>query len=150
LEIAGDVNVVSGVYRVNGVAIGASNQTPWTSDINAAGFTLYSVGKIGIGMTPTYLLDVSSTPIGSTVGSLMAMARLAFGDPNVDQLRFSGYRSIADANWTGVEWRIRRTVDATDMAWLGGPDSGKAAPTNRPGPKAGTCLSIGGTGFRNA
>jgi hypothetical protein len=43
VDVVGDVNV-TGAYRVNGVAI-ATSQTPWTSDIAAAGFALNNVGS---------------------------------------------------------------------------------------------------------
>jgi len=63
LDVTGDVNI-SGTYRVNGVPIstgGSGSQTPWTSDIDAAGFTLKNAGKIGIGTAaPGNLLHVAA------------------------------------------------------------------------------------------
>ncbi len=52
LDVAGDLNI-TGTFRVNGAPIGggSGNQTPWTSDINAAGYSLNSAGHIGIGVT---------------------------------------------------------------------------------------------------
>jgi hypothetical protein len=49
LEVQGDVSV-TGVYRINGVPISTS-QTPWTQDIDGAGFKLKNVSGIGIGVT---------------------------------------------------------------------------------------------------
>jgi hypothetical protein len=46
LDVTGDVNC-TGAFRVNGAAIGA--QTPWASDIDAAGHKLTNAGGIGIG-----------------------------------------------------------------------------------------------------
>lgn len=49
VDVAGDVNV-TGTYRVNGTAIsGAAAQSPWLTDIDAAGFLLSNVKGIGIG-----------------------------------------------------------------------------------------------------
>jgi hypothetical protein len=46
-------------------AVGGGPQTPWTSDINAAGFTLYSTGKVGIGIAtpqaPLHVVSASTT-----------------------------------------------------------------------------------------
>jgi hypothetical protein len=83
LDVAGDVNI-TGAFRVNGVPIGAGGapQTPWTSNIDAAGFALTNAGaisaasvtaagaiagasaaisgRVGIGaVTPGYPLDVA-------------------------------------------------------------------------------------------
>ena len=41
---------MTGVYRINGVPISTS-QTPWTQDIDGAGFKLKNVSGIGIGVT---------------------------------------------------------------------------------------------------
>lgn len=58
LDIAGSVNV-TGQYLINGTPIGAGgSQTPWTSNINAAGYSLYSAGMIGIGVaSPQHAID---------------------------------------------------------------------------------------------
>lgn len=63
LDVSGDVNI-SGTYRVNGVPIVTGAQTPWTSDIDAAGFRLNNTGMIrvqggsspasGVGMELSY------------------------------------------------------------------------------------------------
>lgn len=46
---------------VKWAAPAGGSQTPWTSDINAAGFTLNNAGKIGIGITaPTVLLSLGT------------------------------------------------------------------------------------------
>jgi hypothetical protein len=51
LDVAGDCNI-TGVYRVNGVPISTGgsgqNQSPWLSNINAAGYLLSNVGQIQI------------------------------------------------------------------------------------------------------
>ena len=47
LDIAGDCNLSSGsVYRINGVDIKASMQSPWVGNVNGGGFTLTNVGSI--------------------------------------------------------------------------------------------------------
>jgi len=51
----------------------AAAQTPWTSDIDGAGFTLKNVGKIGIGTAaPSYLLSVVAAPATNCVAEFVA------------------------------------------------------------------------------
>jgi hypothetical protein len=52
LDIAGDCNV-TGAFRINGVPLstGGGSQTPWTSDIEAATFSLRNVGDIYVSNT---------------------------------------------------------------------------------------------------
>lgn len=53
LDVTGDCNI-TGTYRVNGLPLatgGGGSQTPWTSDIVAAGNSLHRVKGIGIGPT---------------------------------------------------------------------------------------------------
>jgi hypothetical protein len=40
---------------------GGAPQTPWTSNINAAGYQLYNAGSIGIGTAPIYPLHITGT-----------------------------------------------------------------------------------------
>jgi hypothetical protein len=59
----GDVNIVNGVYKVNGVPW---TPTPWTSDVDGGGFVLSNI-SIGIfGTTPTNPFAVSLQVAGST------------------------------------------------------------------------------------
>ena len=58
VDVSGDVNV-SGAFRVNGTAI-ATSQTPWTSNIAAAGFNLESVTTNMVMSSP--ILDDRSDP----------------------------------------------------------------------------------------
>ena len=49
LDVTGDINI-TGTYRVNGTPISTGgSQTPWTSDINAAGFKVYNASKFIVG-----------------------------------------------------------------------------------------------------
>jgi Chaperone of endosialidase len=68
MDIVGDCNI-TGTFRVNGVAIGTgsgSPQTPWASNIDAAGYTLTNVSALGIGtVSPAAALHV----IGNVYGS---------------------------------------------------------------------------------
>jgi hypothetical protein len=60
LDVVGDINY-TGTLRLNGapVSIGGGAQTPWTSDIDAATFTLKNAGRVGIGTaTPAQALHV--------------------------------------------------------------------------------------------
>lgn len=71
VDVVGDVNI-TGVYRINGVplATGAA-QTPWTSAINGAGFSLNNASAIGIGTTaplPGFGIDSRAPMIISDPG----------------------------------------------------------------------------------
>ena len=77
MDIVGSVNS-TGCYLINAIPFACSDgaggiilenitnitgsmqvQTPWLSNINAAGFNLYNVGRIGVGLAnPAYPLDV--------------------------------------------------------------------------------------------
>jgi hypothetical protein len=71
LDVAGDVNT-SGAFRVNGVALA---QTPWTQNINAAGFQLQNAGAVGIGTAaPGVKLDVVSNDNTDSGGALRLYA----------------------------------------------------------------------------
>jgi Chaperone of endosialidase len=51
VDVVGDCNI-TGTFRVNGTAIGTGSglpQTPWASNIDAAGYSLSGVANIGIG-----------------------------------------------------------------------------------------------------
>lgn len=51
-------------------AAGGGSQTPWTSDINAAGFQLLNAGKVGIGTaSPQTSLDVNGVVRAAGVGN---------------------------------------------------------------------------------
>ena len=62
------------VLTATGSGVGASwqsaaagSQTPWSSNINAAGYSLYNVGNIGVGsVNPTQTLDVIGTVKATT------------------------------------------------------------------------------------
>jgi hypothetical protein len=61
LDVVGDINI-TGQYRENGVPIGAGGsgggpQTPWASNIDAAGFSLLNAGGVGVGKIPAYAVD---------------------------------------------------------------------------------------------
>jgi hypothetical protein len=61
LDVSGNCNV-TGQYMVNGVPIVTGGaQSPWTSDIQAAGFKLLNTGPVAVGFATTsgYMLDVS-------------------------------------------------------------------------------------------
>jgi hypothetical protein len=69
LDVVGDVNI-TGVYRVNGVAIstgGGGSQTPWTGDIDAASHNLNNAAGLAIG-----------APVGST-----PMLRIQTANPTI-------------------------------------------------------------------
>jgi hypothetical protein len=66
LDVAGDINT-TGVFRVNGVPIGGSggSQTPWLSDIDAAGHNLNNVQDISLnGINPILRIDATAGGTG--------------------------------------------------------------------------------------
>lgn len=100
LDVAGDLNI-TGIYRVNGVPIATSGggQTPWTQDIDAAGFRLLSAGNVGLrtatvpaghtmagrtyltirGQTEAGVLELAH---GAADADLAQAGHIAFTDPN--------------------------------------------------------------------
>jgi hypothetical protein len=69
LDVNGDANV-SGVFRINGVAIQASGgQTPWTQNIDAAGHNLSNVGTVTAGGA-TFVGYVNITNTANTASNL--------------------------------------------------------------------------------
>jgi hypothetical protein len=75
-------------------------QTPWTQDIDGAGFKLKNAGFIGIGVVPTAPFDVKATNVS-------VVARLSGGiaTTNNTQLRFAGQLS-------GETWAIGSDITA--------------------------------------
>ena len=56
-------------------ASGGGSQTPWTSDINAAGFRLLSAGKLGVGVAnPTFQLHVATAAANTTAHGIKVTA----------------------------------------------------------------------------
>ncbi|HXA25613.1 MAG TPA: tail fiber domain-containing protein [Acetobacteraceae bacterium] len=106
LEVAGDVNLVGGVYRVNGVplATGGGAQTPWTSDINAAGFKLNSAGAIGIGVVANaaYPLWVRGAS-GASGLSPQSYTTVFFENGSTTYLELAGNASPGPPN-CGIVW----------------------------------------------
>jgi hypothetical protein len=99
MDVVGDINY-TGVLRVNGVPVTfGGSQTPWTQDINAAGFSLNNAKSIGIGVTPPQSapLQVASHTPGST-GSIAVqdLDATASGNP---VLLVSGISSEGTRCW---------------------------------------------------
>ena len=118
VDVIGDVNV-TGVYRVNGVPLATSVQTPWTQNINAASFTLYSVGLLGVGNNATVLPDVDPGSAHVIVGPTTATT--AYGETTVcgNTATLSarvGLFNFANYGITGAEKRIAALDAITDGA----------------------------------
>lgn len=78
-------------------------------------------GNVGIGnSSPAYPLHVlnATASIGASAGSIVGLAQFQFTDPNADQLRFYGNRTLANGDWSGCQWVIQRIVDSTAMAYI--------------------------------
>ena len=104
-DVAGDINITGSYsYRVNGVPIGTGGQTPWTSDINGAGFRLFSTGNVGVGNSLATLPDTSGSTthlvVGQTtggVGAITACGNASASGSWLGALQFANYaRTGAD------------------------------------------------------
>jgi hypothetical protein len=83
LTVSGDINC-SGQILINGVPIGGGgSQTPWTSDIDAAGYGLYNVGDISAGSWPGFQrLRIDGLPLvlnGAGWGSVEIVGDIVLG-----------------------------------------------------------------------
>jgi hypothetical protein len=97
---------------------GAPGQTPWLSDINAAGFRLLSTGNAGIGTAnPLYRLDVR------TPGSTATQMHIASTDTDAGGYLTSagdnGVNFSAGGAYNGTTW-IAKSTTATNIAQYGG------------------------------
>ena len=106
IDVVGDVNV-TGVYRVNGVpiAVGGS-QTPWTSDIDAAGFALYGAGKIGIGISPASLIGAGTLYVRPSAGTGMQGIAVQHKGTGTDETTLMCLHSNPNYGW---RQRVRDT-----------------------------------------
>jgi hypothetical protein len=99
------LTVVSGVPAW-AAATGGGAQTPWTSNINAAGYQLQNAGAIGIGVTPAagYPIDVYASgmaPIIRVVGDW----NVASENVQVNGYVYSGSNSNAGTQFGGYSAR---------------------------------------------
>ena len=93
LDVTGDVNY-TGVLRNNGVPVTfGGSQTPWTSNINAAGFTLTNAGAIGVG-TPTPSAAVHLVNATNNVSLLL--------ESGASWAPYVAYKRGTQTWWTGV------------------------------------------------
>ena len=138
LDVSGDVNT-SGVYRVNGVPLATgSSQTPWTSDIDAAGHNLTGVGKLAIGTsTPQWLVTVAG-PSPKTSGSNSLQAWMSSdpiaSNPLTLALSLAGAATAAgrSANLQVTEWGTGTVFPNLILQNAGGSVGiGTASPTSR-------------------
>ena len=81
LDVTGDCNLSAGsVYRIGGTPISTGgSQTPWTSNIDAAGYVLSNFNRLLADTTtaPVKIATYSSTNLGYGIG--VAAAQLTFG-----------------------------------------------------------------------
>jgi hypothetical protein len=137
LDVLGDVNIGAGsVYRINGVPITTGGaQTPWASDIDGNGKTLFNVGKIGIGIaTPQAPLHV----VSSSVTAAMVETTAASGGVSVLNLKTAtsfwqvaagGVASALPGCW----WVYDQTGAGTRLVIGPGGNVGIGVGTNVPG-----------------
>jgi hypothetical protein len=73
-------------------------QTPWLSNINGAGFTLFGVGRLGVGNDATVLPDapggthlIVGSTTGTAYGEVTAGANIAAGGGSAGLINFANY-----------------------------------------------------------
>jgi hypothetical protein len=85
----------------------------------AARLTIDASGNVGIGITPTFKLDLTSgAAVGSTAGNQSLTARLGMPDGNATNLEFTTLRTSAGSSWETAGPRIQTKVDATYMGYI--------------------------------
>lgn len=139
LDVNGDCNI-TGTYRVNGVPLGS--QTPWTSDINAANYKLYSAGSIGIGTAS----PVMQLQVGPAQGLLVISTAPndLFGSANLRSVPGIGWQYIVAGG--GSLWQLSAGSEFHFYtAPTGGAAGATAAVTDRL-----TILSSGNVGIGTA
>jgi len=94
-----------------------ASQTPWTQDINAAGFKLYSTGNVGIGVaSPTAQLQIggSTTPTILLDQGTTARGRVA------QYLASHNIRLTVNAYYDGSAWQRDDTASSSLVITLAG------------------------------
>ena len=77
-----------------------------------------SAESLGIGITPTFKLDVFGSALGTTAGDSIDVLRLGVTNTNNDRLDFTTER-LSDGNtWTSAAHRIQRRVDNALMGYI--------------------------------
>lgn len=110
LDVQGDCNV-EGVYRIDGVPIatGAAAQTPWLSDINAAGYHLDSVGRVSVNQ---YVAVSGEVFIGNTGGDPGVELRL---DGDLNNLYLAARPSALNGAGLGIITGLAGLPEAVRM-----------------------------------
>lgn len=101
LDVVGDINF-TGVLRQNGAPVSfGGSQTPWTSDIDAAGFRLINAGTLSIGTTaPLAKLDATTgSTLVSNIGAGLGGFRLATDPWNSAPALLMGVDGGLTASW---------------------------------------------------
>jgi len=117
LDVTGDINY-SGTLRKNGAPVSfGGSQTPWTTNIDAAGFLLNNVGAIGIGgMASSSRLGITGGALAATAGAAIIMQSAFATTGNGDELSTTLLRPTAGSDWNTAVWRIGRKVDSSEVA----------------------------------
>jgi hypothetical protein len=114
LEVAGDVNLTGGVYRVNGVPLATGgSQTPWTSDINAANFKLYSAAAVGVQNTLAAMPTPNTAGPQLVVGGAGGFSDITAASTATSANAIIGRMNFANYNTAGTDKRIAAIVAFT-------------------------------------
>jgi len=117
LDVTGDINY-SGTLRKNGAPVSfGGSQTPWTSNIDAAGFLLNNAGAIGIGgMASSARLGITAGTLGTTAGAAILAQSSQAATANNDEFSTTLWRTAAGGSADSAVWRLARKVDTSDVA----------------------------------
>jgi len=117
LDVTGDINY-SGTLRKNGAPVSfGGSQTPWTSNIDAAGFLLNNAGAIGIGgMASSAKVNIVAGSLAATAGAGIIMQMAQALSANSDDFSTALWRASAGNTWDSAYWRVGRRVDASEVA----------------------------------
>jgi hypothetical protein len=116
LDVTGDINY-SGTLRKNGAPVSfGGSQTPWTTNIDAAGFLLNNAGAIGIGgMASSAKIGVHAGALSTTAGAGVILQSALAQTLNGDEFSTALWRASDGTQWDSALWRIQRTVDGSDI-----------------------------------
>ncbi|HEV8500433.1 MAG TPA: tail fiber domain-containing protein [Casimicrobiaceae bacterium] len=93
LSSGGSVQFGDGTIQTT-AATGGGSQTPWTQNINAAGFQLQNAGKIGIGTSsPASGLVVTgnASPLTALINGAIGAVQVAAADGSFPEIGFDGF-----------------------------------------------------------
>lgn len=80
--------------------------------------TLNGFGNLGIGIAPSYKLDVQAGALDTTLNSQLIISRFNTTNTNASSIEISNVRDSAGTDWTTTGSRIQQKIDSTWMGWI--------------------------------